>query len=676
MLAGTACFWVFAGPGAFAQEDTGVTVLEPVTVTSTKRSEEIGKVDAAVTVVSGAELEERGIRTVEGLQKVFPGLTMGNRGNRIYANVTVRGLSSPDYFNPTVQVLVDGIPQAPSTFSQPLVDVEQVEFLRGPQGTLYGANAYGGVINIVTRENYRNTAYIEANASPQEPYGKFGGTVELVPDTLYFDYAGLYSYYAGDIDDVATGKDNINSSRDGAARFALRYAPLEGNFDASLIYSREKLETHEEIYVLQEDVDDRDYNSAFYGDYPLLKRDMTNVAGQWSYTFGDFTLTSITTFQESDVTRDFSSGAGTRYIWPQDERLFTQDLRLTYDGLRFSGVGGLWYSHDDFSGWKNGYPGYYGDSKNNVVTDSYAAYGETTWHATDRLDLTAGLRATYERSKIDAWRQDSYATGYGFDFENSADFSGWQPKVAVGYELTPDVRLYGVISRGYKPGGFNHSISSIIDAEPYEAESNWNFETGLRSTLFDDTLDLSASLYYIRSKDMQFYVGPIGQQFIENAGEAYSTGLEVDATWRPTHRFTLSGVGAFGRAEFLDYTNSYTGISYDGNRVPYAPDVTAHVNAAFLLTEDLFDGGSLVANLGVNYTSKTYFDDANSTGQDAYATVDASLDFEGTNGLFAQLYVQNLTNESYKTSGYASGGYELGTLGQARTFGLTVRKEF
>lgn len=659
---------------AFAQESSGI-VLDTITVTASKREQALNTIDSSVSVVTGEQLEERGVRTVDDLQKVFPGLSIANRGNRIYSNFTIRGLSSPDYFNPTVQIYVDGAPQTPSTFSQMLVDIDRVELLRGPQGTLYGANAYGGVINIITKKSNQNRFFVQSTISTHEPSIQIGGTTVITTDTLYLDYAGTFAHFFGDIDDRTTGDDNINTSDNGFGRATLRYAPTGGDFDASITYSREWLRSHEEVYAFQQDVDDRIYDSGLYGELPLLKRKVTNISGQFNYRFGDFTLSSISAYQESDVMRNFSSGAGSRYFWPQNDKLFTQEVRLAFEGDMYSGVAGLWYSHDDFTGTKNGYFGYYGDSSNNVINDSLAAFGEVTLHVTDKFDLTGGLRATYDRSNIDAYREDKYTTGYGFDFENKAHFTSLQPKVAIGYEIVPDIRLFGVISRGYKPGGFNHSISSIVDAAPYQAESAWNFETGVKSTLLGGAVDVSASIYYIRSTDKQIYVGMIGQQFIRNAGEATSSGIELEGTWRATNRLTLTGNAAFGRSEFTDFTDPYTGVSYDGNHVPYAPDVTAHANIAYMLSEDILNG-TLTVNGGVNYTSKVYFDESNSTGQDGVATVDTSLDFANASGFKAQLYVQNIANKSYKTSGFVNGPYELGTLGKGRTFGLTLRKDF
>lgn len=660
---------------ARAQDANAPTQLDTIIVTASKRSQDVGKVDASISVVTRDELNARGIRTVDDLQKVFPGVSMGNRGNRVYSNITVRGMSSPDYFNPTVQVYVDGVPQLPSTYAQMLTDVERVELLRGPQGTLYGANAYGGVINIITRKKDTNRVYVQTTISGAEPGVEIGGTVVIAPDALYFDYAGNFQHFYGDIDDASTGARDINTSNNGYGRATLRYAPAGGDFDAAISYSKEKLLSHEELYSFEADVDDRLYRSSIYGDIPRLERDVTSVSGQINYRFGEFTLSSLTSYQKSDVLRDFSAGAGSRYSWPQDDETISQELRLSYEGDAFSGVGGLWFSHNDFTGWKSAIAPYYGASTNNVVTDSTAAFGELTWHATDRLDITGGLRATYDRSGIDAYRADSFSTGMGFDFERKADFASIQPKFALGYQVTPDLRAFGVISRGYKPGGFNHSISSSIDSASYDPESAWNFEAGIKSTLLDDTLDVSASVYHIRSSDKQIYVGMVGQQFLRNAGEATSTGIELEAAWRASDRLTLTVNAAFGKSEFTDSTDPFTGTSYDGNRIPYAPDITAHLNVGYVLTEDLFDG-RLTANAAANASSTSYFDEANLAKQSGFATFDASLDFAKADGVSARLYVQNIADKSYKTSGYINGTSELGTLGKGRTFGLTLRKEF
>lgn len=180
VLMASVCLLALPCTRVVAQDAVSDAVLEPIIITASKRDQEIGKIDASLTVDSGDELRGQGIQSVKDLQKVFAGVSMGNHGNRVYSNVTVRGISSPDYFNPTVQIDVDGVPQLLFTFSQMPSDVERVELLRGPQGTLYGANAYGGVINIITKKNNANRLYVETNLSLDEPAAEIGGTAGTV----------------------------------------------------------------------------------------------------------------------------------------------------------------------------------------------------------------------------------------------------------------------------------------------------------------------------------------------------------------------------------------------------------------------------------------------------------------------------------------------------------------
>lgn len=651
------------------------TVLDTVVVTSSKRAQNIETFDGAISTIDGKSLAANGIKTVDDLQKVFPDFYATTRGNRIYSNYTIRGLYSADYFNPSVQVYVDGTPQLPSVLSQNLNNVERVEFLRGPQGSLYGGNAFGGVINIITKKPIKTSFYIGGTASPQVPSGELGGTLALLPGQVFLDFAGSYSYFAGDIDDRSTGDKRINSSNTGFGRFGLRFTPLEKNFDVSLNYSKERLKSHEELYVKGADIKDRIYESGFYGQKPLLRRDVTNVSGTINAYLGDFTLSSITSYQQSDVTRDFSAGFGSRYLWPQDDTLFSQELRLNYESSKISALAGLWYSYDNFKGKKSAVAPYYGSSTNQVRSYSSAAFGEVTYHATEKLDLTGGLRISHDKSKIDANRLDTYLMGMGYDFENSASFDSYQPKFSIGYQLNDNVRLFSVISKGYKPGGFNHSISSMLDASPYDPEKAWNYEVGLRSSLFDNQLDLALSLYHIRSNDKQIYVGLIGQQNIRNIGKADSTGVELETTWRATNRLTIMGNASLGRFKFTDFSDPDSGFRYDGKQIPYASDFKGNINLGYVLSEDLYQG-VLTANIAAHYTSKVYFDEANSIGQNGFATFDASLDFAKLNDFTARLFIENIADKSYKTYAYNNGLFEMATLGNGRSYGISLRKEF
>ncbi|WAJ28492.1 TonB-dependent receptor [Antarcticirhabdus aurantiaca] len=663
---------------AHAQEGGETIMLDTVTITSSKRPQALERADAAVSVATGEELAARNVSTVQDLEKVFPGLKINTRGNRTYANFTVRGISSPDFFSPSVQVYVDGVPQPPSAYSQPLIDVKRVEFVRGPQGTLYGGNALAGVINIITRKPDADRFYVQGTAGNRAAGAEIGGTRVLVPGSTYLDFALGGERRFGRIDDVSTGDDDIDTARDLTGRASLRYAPDGGGFDATFSVSKERLHSHEELYLFGDGVEDLEYQSALYGPRPDLTRDLTTASAQMNWRLDGWTLSSLSSFTRSDIGRDFPGMVPNfLFAWPQDEKTYSQELRAAYEGDGpVSGLLGLWYQHDDFESRKNAFPGFYGESVNRVRSDAAAAFGEATWQASDRLALTAGARLSYDAPSIDARRADTFGTGFGFDFERDADYTDIQPKIAIGYQITDATRLYATVARGYKPGGFNHSVSSLVDAEPYEPETAINYEAGVKSIgLLDGRLDLTLAAYLITSKDKQIYVGPIGQQTIRNAGEAESKGVEIEAAFRPTDALTLTGNLALGRSRFTDFVDRAAGISYDGKTVPYAPDVTGRLLASWLLPQEAIPADITLSG-GLNYAGRTYFDEANLADQPAVATIDAGLDLDFRNGLTAKLFALNIADEIVRTSGYVAGGRQFSTVDTGRSFGITLRKEF
>ena len=659
-----------------AQSGDGATFnLEEITVTTAnKRPQELETVDGAVSVRTADQLREAGVTTVADLEQVFPGLVIRTRGNRAYANITARGMSSPDYYNPTVQIYVDGVPQLASAFTQPLVDVDRVEFLRGPQGTLYGRNAYGGVLNIITKKSDAGRVDLSLTAGTPESWGELAGTLPVVPGSTYIDLAVKAERAFGSVDDASTGSANIDTSTDMIGRVALRYAPTGGSFDGALAFTREHTESHEELYLLDRNVPRRAYVSTQQGPIPLLDRTVSTMAATGNWRFGDFKLTSISSYQDVDMVRDIAAGPNLLMSFPETDRAFSQDLRLVYDASGpVTGVFGLFYQNDAFTREADGYSFYYGPSRNAVNTDSYAAYGEATWRMTSKVDLTGGLRFSYDESSIDFTRWGSNSGGYfAGSFANSANFTSVQPKVSLGYQVNETTRVYGLISRGYKPGGFNHAVTYPDDAEAYDPETAWNYEIGLRTATPDRAFELSSALYYISSNDKQIYVGPVGFQVIRNVGAAESYGIELEARWRATERLSFSATATYGRSLFADFTDPTTGESYDGNTLPYAPNATANLFARYVFDQKLIDG-SIAAEGALHYVSETYFNEANTLSQPAYTTVDAALEFSWRSGVSLKLFAENIFDQTYRTYSYASGANVFSNVAQGRLVGLTLR---
>ncbi len=676
VLAGSSAMMaIMAAAPASAQTDSppqNVATATPaanIVVTASKRAASLDEIDGAVSVRTGAELEQRGINDVSELEKVLPGLMVRSRGNRAYSNLTIRGISSPDFYGPSTVVYVDGVAQSPAFLTQGLMDVQQVELLRGPQGTLYDRNAVGGVINITSKQAREDRFNAEIGLSTRDAEGSVAGTLVLDQDRLFLDAGVRLHRFNGRIDDASTGEQDINWSRSAIGRLALRYRPSDSDFGATLALSGELLKSREEIYLLDSEIANQRYFSALQGLLPLLDRQAGTASLSLDHDLDGAVITSTSALQYVDMVRNISGMA-----FPETDRTFTQELRVASTGDHaLSYVAGVYFLDEKFERGAQGYPGYYGDSTNVLNKTSAAAFGEATLDLSSALSLTAGLRFSYDKASIDFARQ----APSGFAFTGEEDYTSVQPKLSLGYQLESG-RLYALVARGYKPGGFNQAVTTPADAEAYDPETSWNYEVGGHVAFLDGAARLSAAAYYQEARDKQIYVGPVGVQVLRNMGTSESMGLELELNLQPVKRFGLDASLNWGRSEFKRFIDPFTGIDYSGNRIPYAPDVTGRVQARVDLAQ--WNDMRLTLIGGTSVTSRVWFDEANSLGQDTTALFDAAIEFAGPAGVSIRVYADNITDKLYRevTFNYRTLGAEdyRSIVPNGRLVGVAVRYGF
>jgi pesticin/yersiniabactin receptor len=667
-LAGVALAALWAMPVTAQSSDPDTAAeLPAVSVTANKRPQRLGEIDGSVSVRTAEDLAEANVTTVQELDKVFPGLVIRMRGNRTYSNLSLRGVTSSDFYNPALQVYVDGVPQDPSYFTQELVNVERVELLRGPQGTLYGRNAQGGVINIITRRpGDEVAAYVDGTVATLEHGAGGGVSGPIVPGLLYGGIDLRWNEELGRIDDVATGRDDIDDSETVLGRAKLRLAPAGSPLDMTMTIEREELDSKEELYILDSNLDDHVYNSALQGPPNKYERDVDTYALSASYDFGGATLTSVTSYQDRDLGTRLISGFDT----PEFQDTLAQELRLDFvTGESWNGVVGGFFQNADFTRHTPAIPATIGSSRNDVESDSYALFGEVTYALTDTVDLTGGLRWSREEAEIDYARVAPLA--FGFSADDS--FQDVSPKLSVGWQIDPDHRVYALAARGFKPGGFNHALPFFVtttnDAVAYDSETSTNLEVGWRGSMLGGRLDLGAAGFWTWTEDKQIYVGPVGQQYLRNVGDAESYGLEIDALFRPTEALTLTLGATIGRSTFDDAVDPVTSTDYDGNRLPYAPDETVQIAARYTIPQGLIPGDVSLRAAGT-YFSRTWFDEANTLSQSGYALLDASIDLELDNGATVSLFADNITDKTYRTYSYSQAGNVFSSVGEGRVVGV------
>lgn len=641
--------------------------LDQMVVTANKRKQLLTQVDAAVEVVTAEQLAKAGITQVNELEQLFPGLLIRNRGNRAYPSISMRGMASPNFYSPTVQLYLDGVPQEMAFLTQPLVNVARVELLKGPQGTLYGPNAYAGVLNIITHQPNEAKARLSATLANQKQIGQLSAASGKSAEGWYADISAYWQRDEGTVDDLSTGQGDIDDARDLSGRVRIGYAPEDSPLALELSASRDQLRSHEEVYIRETLLEQRDYESATQGPEGLLDRDVSSYAFKADYRFDSAKLTSITAWQDREMERYLS---GLNY--PEDQQGFSQELRLAFDGERTENLVGLYWQSQQFERQDPGFPSFFGPSVNELEKRSLALFGESRLMLTEQFDLTAGLRWSREHAEIDFQRSGDGA----FTFDNQQSFSSLSPKLALGWQLDSNNRVYLSATKGYKPGGFNHAVSSLGDQVAYDAENSVSVELGWRSHFQPQGLTLTSALYWVDTQDKQLYVGPLGRQVLTNVGDSRSYGVEINAQWQPTDQLSLDLAAVFGHSELQNSIDPQTGESYSGNHLPYTPDTQIQLAVDYQVQQQWLPG-SLSLQGSARYYSRMFFDQSSQLEQPAYTVVDASVQLDLDKDVQLRLFADNIADKTYRTSSFMFGpGDVRSTLGEGRVIGLSASVDF
>ncbi len=645
--------------GAVAQEVSSDTVLAPIVITATKRSEDYFLLPSTVDFASADELSVRNIDSVADLDRVFPDVNIRTRSSRAYSNFTIRGQASLDFYNPSTQVYVDGLPQDSFNLSRSLPgNLESVELLYGPQGTLYGRGAIGGVINITTRKPDNDMRFgFDGDINSEGAGGTFYGNLPLVDGVLFSDITLTGLHHKDQYTAMLTGEE-VGGSNDLNGQVRLRYAPEGSPLDVLVSAGHGRVTSTEEYFVMESMLEDR-IALPVPSKYTL---DTWNFGINASYDLGTATVTALTGYQNSDFDRTVF---GT--YTPEKQWTLSQELRIASnpdEGNAVDYVAGLYYQHLDFT---RAIPSYGQIAEQKI--DSYAVFADVTWHATDRLDITPGLRFDHERVA-------AKATGT-LSLNDSDNFSAISPKLGASYGLTDEWRLYGLFSTGFKAGGFTRTLTTANIAYTYDPQNTYNGEIGLKYRNDEGTLEGQLSAYYNVTKDYQMFVGVQPLQYLQNVGEVTAKGVDLKLRAKPTDELGITLGAAYNNSKFTDYSNPVTpGTDLTGNRVPYAPEFTANVMLDYRFDLDN-DAGALIPYLALSYVSKTYFDETNTIGQKGYGLVDLGIKWELDKNIAAEAFVTNVFDKTYTTYGFNVAPYgNVYQLGDGRTFGGRLNMTF
>lgn len=622
-----------------------------------KRPQEALTFPGTVITSTGQQVRDRGARTIKDLDLAFPDMTNDVRSSRVYTNITLRGQSSVDFYNPSVQVYVDGLPQDAGSIAQAFpVGLEDVEVVYGPQGTLYGSGAIGGVISLTTRKPGEGSPFAFATEYSTSGFEISGqAEAELAPG-FWADIALLRRYEDNSYTVLGTGEDTGATGED-HARLRLRYAPVDSPWDIMFTAAYSDLDSREEQFVMGTMLDSREAV-----DVPsYYTQDSTQLGLTVAYDLGWGEVQSLTSWQDRSLDRTIFAT-----YTPEWQKTFTQELRLSSStGGSIDYVAGLYYQNTDF---RRELPAYGQISQQDI--DSLAAFGDLTWHLNDVFSVNAGLRLDYETA-------DVTATGSGVTTTNSDDWTAPSYKLGGTWSPNDTLAVYGLVSTGFKAGGFTRNLSPTNIAYTYDPQDTFNTEAGVRYFSPDGSLQGHVAAYWNRTDNYQMFVGAQPYQYLQNVGEVTAKGIDATLRYIAGPLGVTGGLG-WNNTTFTDYDDPLDpGTDLTGNKVPYAPDITALLSVDY--TIDMARGATLTPRIGARWQGEVFFDNENSIGQDGYLLVDAGVTWEAPNGLIVDVFGTNLTNETYAVYGFDASGYGYGDvyqLGEGRTFGVRVTKAF
>jgi iron complex outermembrane receptor protein len=610
-----------APAAADAVDETASSGLQEIVVTAQKRAENLQKVPIAVSAVSGKTVENLHANTLQGLAGTVPSIQINNYVNTPNtAAVFIRGmgiLEADPWAGQTVSIVVDGVPQYFSMGALlNLFDIDRVEVLRGPQGTLFGANTTGGVVNVITRQptgkiggkadiTYGNWNRFEANAAIDFP---------IVPDLLAGKITISHFQRDGWFTNIVDGK-KLDKRDLTAFRGYLKLTP-NADFDATLMgeYDRARNGSPvqvnggvpgEALYVAPGTVFPNAkfpmYQSPcislavpckapnkYFGandsvpDESNMDTYFLNLTMNWRHTpIGD--ITSITGYKKIKLI-EYTDQDGTPAFLLDTYRntqgwQFSQELR-TFAQITptFSAIIGGFYLKDHFDHVQVlrlpglGLPHIRQENPQDSDNYSISGFVQTYWNVTDQLRLQAGIRYTHEKTdmvaSLDRYGPTDLFTGGDFIPELSIAASGkksWNNvgyKVGFDYQVTPRHLIYGYYARGFKSGGFAGRIGVPQDLGPFDPEHVDTFELGAKADWFDRRLRTNIALFYTKYRDMQ-----LAQQYfsedengvviqgntVRNVASANIKGIEFDATANPFAGLTLTGSFAYLDAKYSDF---------------------------------------------------------------------------------------------------------------------------
>ncbi len=689
--------------------------LGEVVVQSQKRQEELQNVPMAITSVNAQRVAELQIDEIGEVGRIAPNIISLNDGGGFLPLVASRGVATIDDV-PVLGVYVDDVPLFNiASFPTSMTDVQSIEVLRGPQGTLYGRNSLAGVISIRTQPpSNQKKGLLSVGYGNLNQYNVVGAfSTPIIKDKLFMRFNANTTGRDGYIENPFLNSTRMYGREVYGGNLRLSYLPSD-SWSYTLSTNNEYSESYAYAFLVGSgEVQDSIKNSNPYsislnneGPYSILS---SNNAFKASFDGGKLQFDAITAFQYTATDRededlDYSALEIVSRSLEVRDLTISEELRLSSTGdSKLDWLGGvyLYYVNNDndfiftqgpdnalFAPDTIPFPEFPYDQINEttITQAGVSFFGHLTAELTDRLSASVGLRYEIERSELTAdIGYERLGQPYEFppllvpdSFNEEVTFDALSPKFGLDYQVKEDMLAYATVARGYRPGGVNPLVNDP-DLATFEPEFSWNYEIGLKSRFWKQRAQLNVAAFYLQYSDQQlftlldFSTISFGRN---NAGNSYSYGLEIESNILVVKGLALNVNGGYLQTEFTDYnvvTRSGE-VDFEGNTVPYAPEWNGSLGVTY--NRSLADDLTLNIAVDYHYQSELFFDPGNTASQEAYGLFNTRVALTRKQMELA-LWAKNLTDEVYFDYGFGGAGFNNQvSYGLPRTYGTTLAYRF
>jgi iron complex outermembrane receptor protein len=605
--------------------------IEEIVVTATKRSQLLSDVPLAVQAVTAEDLYMLGARSFSDYSRTLAGVQVMDVGTG-RDQIFIRGVAAPQGYigmESAVGVYLDDVPISEG-MNQPdlnLYDVDRIEVLRGPQGTLYGSASLGGTIRIIT--NQPKIDVVEGTFDTEFSGTQHGGfnpaysatlNLPIVSDLMAVRGVIYGRNPSGFIDDPTLGKTGVNDEDTYGGRLALRVIP---NDRLTIDLKAMDQHTHQGGDNFADSAGGSYVRLDQYRNIPEPFIDSSQIYnGTIAYGAPSFTVNSSTSFsrRRRDINNDFTglNFLGDGAVTPSYQRYiaesFTQELRVSSVQVKpFSWLVGAYFNRTSDNFFQSidsvGAGALFGLPSDNVAqlaqtsTDKQKAlFGEIGYSPIDRLTLTGGIRVA-DLTLDSASLRDGLLIGAVLQNAGTTTQHASAPKANISWNFTPDTLAYIQAAKGYRIGGVNATIQTLngfVFPTSYRPDSLWNYEVGFKGTALSRRLSFDADVFYIDWKNIQLDLQQSGIDYFANAGNALSQGVELQGALQWTDHLQVGGQVTYTDAKL---TSTTPGVGNDGERVPFVPRFSGSVFAEYATTTAL---GRAYARLDTQYVGTAF----------------------------------------------------------------------